>query len=118
MGDQVALRQDFFDLSAFPLAVGLRIGEALAVLWRAVALDLGLLRVTSTLIRVTGRGLVRTATKSQAGERVLQLPEWCVILLDKRRAVGVSADEPIFRGRATALRLLAVWLSANRDGTQ
>jgi integrase len=96
MGDQVALRQDLFDLSAFLLATGLRIGEALAVLWRDVDLDLGLLRVTSTLIRVTGRGLVRKATKSQAVERVLQLPEWCVILLDKRRAVGVSVDEPVF----------------------
>jgi integrase len=96
MGDHVALRQDLFDLSAFLLATGLRIGEALAVLWRDVDLDLGVLRVTSTLIRVTGEGLVRKPTKSQAGERVLQLPEWCVILLDKRRAVGVSADEPIF----------------------
>ena len=96
MGDQVALRQDLFDLSAFLLATGLRIGEALAVLWRDVDLDLGVLRVTSTLIRVTGQGLVRKRTKSQAGERVLHLPEWCVILLDKRRAAGVGADEPVF----------------------
>jgi hypothetical protein len=66
------------------------------VLWREVDLDLGVLRVTSTLIRITGRGLVRKRTKSQAGKRVLQLPEWCVILLDKRRAVGVGADEPVF----------------------
>ena len=85
VGDQVALRQDLFDLSAFLLATGLRIGEALAVLWRDVDdLDLGVLRVTSTLIRVTGQGLLRKRTKSQAGERILQLPEWCVILLDIR----------------------------------
>jgi hypothetical protein len=68
----------------------------LAVLWRDVDLDLSVLHVTSTLIRMTGECLVRKRTKSQAGERVLQLPEWRVILLDKRRAVGVSADEPIF----------------------
>jgi integrase len=55
-GDQVALRQDLFDLSAFLLATGLRIGEALAVLWREIDLDLGVLHVTSTLIRVTGQG--------------------------------------------------------------
>ena len=84
VGDQVALRQDLFDLSAFLLATGLRIGEAVAVLWRDVDLDLGVLRVTSTLIRVTGQGLLRKRTKSQAGERILQLPEWCVILLDIR----------------------------------
>ena len=96
VGDQVAMRQDLFDLSAFLLATGLWIGEALAVLWRDVDLNLGVLHVTSTLIRVTGGGLVRKPTKSQAGERILQLPEWCVILLDKRRAVGVSADEPVF----------------------
>ena len=70
MGDRVALRQDLFDLSAFLLATGLRIGEALAVLWRDVDLDLGVLRVTSTLIRVTGQGLLRKCTKSQAGERI------------------------------------------------
>jgi integrase len=38
VGDQVALRQDLFDLSAFLLATGLRIGEALAVLWREMIL--------------------------------------------------------------------------------
>jgi integrase len=64
------------DLSALLLAMGLRIGEALAVIWRDVDLDLGVLRVTSTLIRVTGRGLVRKRTKSRAGGRVLLLPEW------------------------------------------
>ena len=62
VADQIAVRQDLFDLSAFLLATGLRIGEALAVLWREVDLDLSVLRVTSTLIRVTGRGLVRKGT--------------------------------------------------------
>jgi hypothetical protein len=66
------------------------------VIWRDVDLDLGVLRVTSTLIRVTGRGWVRKRTKSQAGERVLLLPEWGVILLEKRRAVAVCAEEPVF----------------------
>ncbi len=117
VGDQVALRQDLFDLSAFLLATGLRIGEALAVLWRDVDLDLGVLRVTSTLIRVTGQGLLRKRTKSQAGERILQLPEWCVILLDKPRAVGVSADEPIFGtvdGTFRDPRTVTRWLVAAR----
>jgi hypothetical protein len=58
------------------------------VLWREIGLDLGVLDVTSTLIRVTGQGLVRKRTKSQAGERASRLPEWCVNLLEKQRAVG------------------------------
>jgi integrase len=118
VGDQAALRQDLFDLSAFLLATGLRIGEALAVLWRDVDLDLGVLRVTSTLIRVTGQGLVRKRTKSQAGERILQLPEWCVILLDKRRAVGVGADEPVFGtvdGTFRDPRTVTRWLVEARE---
>lgn len=94
--DEVATRQDLFDLSAFLLATGLRIGESLAVLWREVDLERGELEVTSTLIRVTGRGLIRKTTKSRAGERVLQLPVWCVVMLEKRRAVGVGPDEPVF----------------------
>jgi integrase len=118
VGDQVALRQDLFDLSAFLLATGLRIGEALAVLWREIDLDLGVLHVTSTLIRVTGQGLVRKRTKSQAGERVLQLPEWCVILLEKRRAVGVGADEPVFgtvNGTFRDPRTVTRWLVEARE---
>ena len=117
-GDQVALRQDLFDLSAFLLATGLRIGEALAVLWREIDLDLGVLHVTSTLIRVTGQGLMRKRTKSQAGERVLQLPEWCVILMDKRREVGASADEPVFgtvNGTFRDPRTVTRWLVEARE---
>lgn len=94
--DEVALRQDLFDLSAFLLATGLRIGEALSVVWREVDLDQGELEVTSTLLRVTGQGLIRKRTKSRAGERVLQLPTWCVAILRKRQAIGVGPDEPVF----------------------
>jgi integrase len=65
--DEVAKRQDLFDLSAFLLATGLRIGEALAVVWREVDLDSGELGITSTLLRVTGKGLIRKRTKSAAG---------------------------------------------------
>jgi site-specific recombinase XerC len=78
MGDQVALRQDLFDLSAFLLARGLRIVEALAVLRRDVDLDLGVLRVTSTLIRVMG---------------------WCGSLRSRRRA-SVSCSSGVVRDLA------------------
>ena len=94
--DSVAQRQDLVDFSAFLLATGLRIGEALAVTWSEVSLDRGLLTVTSTLIRVTGRGLVRKGTKSRAGQRQLLLPTWCVLMLERRVALGVGQDEPVF----------------------
>ena len=46
------------------------VGSVVARTLRDVDLDLGVLRVTSTLIRVTGQGLLRKCTKSQAGERI------------------------------------------------
>ena len=67
---------DLLVLSAFLLATGLRIGEAVAVIWRDVDLDLGGLRVTSTLIRVTGPGLGAEAYEVAGGGRDLLLPEW------------------------------------------
>ena len=71
-GDELAVRQELFDLSAFLLATGLRIGEALALLWREVELGTGELNVTSTLIRVTGHGLVAEGVRSRsAGERIV-----------------------------------------------
>ena len=53
---------------------GVRIGEALAVLWSEVDLDVGTVRITSTLIRVRGEGLLRKRARSRAGEQTLPLP--------------------------------------------
>ena len=83
-------------LFGIPAGQGIRIGEALAVLWSEVDLDTGALTVTSTLIRVTGQGLLRKTTKSKAGQRALLLPTWCVAMLRRRSEVGVAPDEPIF----------------------
>ena len=94
--DDTAVRQDLVDFSAFLLATGLRIGEALAVLWEEVDLNSGVLTVSSTLIRVTGQGLIRKTTKSRAGQRVLLLPSWCIVMLRQRTEVGVAPDEPVF----------------------
>lgn len=78
------------------LATGLRIGEVVAVLWSEVDLEVGTVAVTSTLIRVTGQGLIRKPTKSAAGQRLLPLPQWCVAMLRRRAEVGVGPDEPVF----------------------
>jgi integrase len=116
--DEVAKRQDLLDLSAFLLATGLRIGEALAVVWGEVDLDSGELGITSTLLRVTGKGLIRKRTKSAAGERVLVLPNWCVAILRTRAAVGVGPDEPVFGsvdGTFRDPRNVTRWLAQARE---
>ena len=56
------------------IGTGVRIGEALAVDWSEVDLSAGTVDVSHTLIRVTGVGLVRKATKTETGERLLVLP--------------------------------------------
>ena len=62
--DQTAQRRDLPDLSLFMIATGVRIGEALAVVWEQVDLDVGQVEITHTIIRVKGQGLVRKPTKS------------------------------------------------------
>jgi hypothetical protein len=50
--------------------------DAGAVLWPEVNLDDATVNVTSTVIRVKGRGLIRKVTKSEADKRLLPLPTW------------------------------------------
>lgn len=52
---------------------GLRIGEALALRWEDVDLDMGFLRVTGTMARVNGQ-ISRTSTKSARSRRAVALP--------------------------------------------
>lgn len=56
------------------LALGLRQGEALGLLWEHVDLSAGVLRVRWQLQRLTGRGLVLVEPKSRAGRRSVALP--------------------------------------------
>lgn len=88
--DPRSVSRDLPDLSAFMLATGLRIGEVVAVLWSEVDLGAATVEVTSTLIPVTGEGLIRKPTKSAAGQRLLPLPQWCVSMLRRRAEVGVG----------------------------
>lgn len=94
--DEKAIRKDLPDLTSFMMATGVRIGEALAVLQSEVDLDKGTVEITSTIIRVTGVGLVRKPTKSRAGQRLLQLPAWAVEMLRRRSAEGLDPDRPVF----------------------
>jgi integrase len=94
--DPQAVRRDLPDLTFFMMATGTRIGEALGVLWSQVDLDRGVVQITHTIVRLTGHGLVRKATKSRAGERVLPLPQSAVAMLRRRFVAGAKLDHPVF----------------------
>lgn len=94
--DEVARRRDLPDLVFFMLATGVRIGEALAVVWSDVDFEAGTVRITSTLVRVKGEGLLRKGTKSRAGERTLPLPVSAVAMLRRRFMSGARLDQPVF----------------------
>lgn len=57
------------------LALGLRQGEALGLLWDAIDLDAGTVTVRRALQRQAGKGLVLVEPKSRAGRRTIKLPE-------------------------------------------
>ncbi|MGL4340317.1 MAG: tyrosine-type recombinase/integrase [Rhodoglobus sp.] len=95
-GSAFARRHDLPDLARFMLATGLRLGETFGVTWADLDLTAGVVNITRTIVRVKGKGLVAKSLKSQAAERVLSLPGWCVELLkDRQNRVG-RLDDPIF----------------------
>lgn len=101
--DEKALGRDLPDLVFFMLATGVRIGEALAVIWSEVDFDAGTVQITSTLVRVKAEGLLRKGTKSRAGERTLPLPESAVAMLRRRFMAGARLDQPLFPPRPRRL---------------
>ena len=94
--DEKARRRDLPDLVFFMLATGVRIGEALAAVWSDVDFEAGTVRITSTLVRVKGEGLLRKGTKSRAGERTLPLPVSAIALLRRRFMSGALLEQPLF----------------------
>lgn len=84
--DPIAVRHDLPDLVALLSATGVRIGELAGLTWDCVDLDSGTIEVKATAIRVRNAGLViKPGAKSQAGDRILELPSWCVDLLRRRK---------------------------------
>jgi integrase len=94
--DPKAVAADLPDLALLLLATGVRIGEALGLLWSEVDVDVGMVAITGQVIRVTGAGLVRGPTKSAAGQRVLALLSWGVEMQASRRSRGIRPEEPVF----------------------
>jgi integrase len=102
--DPRAVEADLPDLTTFLLATGARIGEALGLIWSDVDLAAGEVEITHQVTRVKGQGIVRIGTKSAAGERVLKLPGWCIVMLEARFAQGTRLDEPVFCDRLGGFR--------------
>lgn len=94
--DVTARSRDLPDFVFFMLATGVRIGEALAVVWSEVDFTAGTVEITSTIIRVKGKGLLRKDTKSAAGKRTLALPMSAVAVLRRRFMTGARLDQPLF----------------------
>ena len=94
--DPQAVAADLPDLTSFLLATGVRIGEALGLLWSDVDLSTGEIEIRHQVMRVKGEGLVLVGTKSTAGERLLKLPGWCAEILEARRARGIELNQPVF----------------------
>ena len=93
---------------AFMLATGARIGEACALRWSDVDFDHQLVSITGTVIRIPGKGLVISTTKTTTSNRVLQLPGWIVGMLRSRcgtTAKNLRADvTPVFPAPLGGLR--------------
>jgi integrase len=82
---QRAVDLDLPDLVEFMLATGCRIGEACAVRESRVDWAAGTVTVDATVTRVPKVGLVLSPPKSEAGNRTLVLPPYCVAMLARRR---------------------------------
>jgi integrase len=84
--DDEAVHHDVPDLISVLLGSGLRIGEALALVWDAIDLEAGTLEVRGTVVRIKGKGLIiKPEPKTEAGYRTLVLPSWCIALLRDRQ---------------------------------
>ena len=106
--DANAQKHDLLDLVTFMVATGLRIGEVLGLTWSAVRLDECTVEVRGTLLRVKGEGLrLKLSPKSQAGERILELPTWATAMLRHRKAellVAPLPSDPVFASSAGSFR--------------
>jgi integrase len=106
--DDRAVQRDLVDLVDLLLCTGLRIGEAVAMVWDGLDLDAGTVEVRGTVVRVKGEGLIiKPAPKTKAGFRVLQLPQWAVAALERRSQrtdIKAGPTDPVFCAQLGGLR--------------
>jgi integrase len=110
--DLKALNRDLPDLVGFMAATGLRIGEATAITWDAVNLESGTVEVRGTVVPVKGTGpQFKPEPKTEAGNRTLLMPTWCIQMLrhrhQKRSSTPTSPTsglDPVFPAPRGGLR--------------
>lgn len=106
------------DITRLMLATGCRIGEAMALSWDEVDFEARTVAIRWHLVRVKGVGLVRMeGAKSDAGERVLRVPEWCIGML-MHRWTDEQSSYPIFADVLGGWRdpnLVLRWMRWSRD---
>ena len=102
---------DLADIVDLLLATGARIGEILAIRWQDLDLDspTTTLTISGTLVYVKGKGLFRQGwTKTDAGFRIVVLPQFATRMLLRRRQSAVVNDlDAVFTTRK------GTWLSPN-----
>lgn len=85
------------------LGTGARIGEVLALRWGELDLAPGgtsTVTIEATMTRIKGQGSVRQEfPKSEAGERVIVLPQFAVESLLSIRPTGAAGKAPVFPSR-------------------
>jgi integrase len=95
--DRRLVELDDVALLEFLAGTGCRIGEACALRWEALDLDVGTARIEANVVRARQVGLIRqTHTKTDAGRRTLFLPSWLVERLRERLATRGIATELVF----------------------
>ncbi|MER7014584.1 site-specific integrase [Saccharopolyspora sp. NPDC000359] len=90
-GDKKARRRDLPDIVDGLSALGCRIGELLALDWTKADFEAGTIDIEGTVIREKGAGLfVQEHTKSSAGMRTIEPPQWYMDQLKRRAAESDS----------------------------
>jgi integrase len=88
--DEKAVRKDLPDLSLFMLATGVRIGEALALIWSEVDLAAAQVEIAHTIIRVKGRAWSAKAPRAERGSACSDCRPrlWRCFVADSWQALG------------------------------
>lgn len=77
-------------VAVLALTLGLRRGEIVALRWEHVDFDARTLRVEQTVSRLSGKGLVVTTPKTEAGARTLPMVDAVRDALTQRRSVQLA----------------------------
>jgi integrase len=111
--DEVAQDQDVVDLVEFMFSTGVRIGEALGVRRAVVDVTASVVEINAKAAHRKGQGAVlEERTKSDAGWRVIALPDHIVDLCVKRMGMSWPRNE---RGLLFPTRMGDVRLPTNAD---